>query len=727
MSIKNQMRKEVRKMETGQMNMMQMQAGAALPVTASPSSSPAAMPGAGNQAGGVFAGLLSGMTPQGSSEVVAAVAGAGEGAVPVPVKTVGTVLTIQSDALAGQMAALLNAVGAVSTPLPTVSDEVAAQNAVPATGDVSGERPQKVVLNVAELQPALAVQVNNGRMPVTDDKGVVQAKSGASAKEDMPQNVVLDVAGLQTALVVQLNSGRMPVSDDKGLIPAAVGALHDEAPEPGDVSTGMPQAALTDAQQLAQNLIAAVGQNMVGSAVPVDVGHVVATDTAPQMNGSLAAEEIQKLAGSQAISLSMVGAAEKNQPQQTVQAGMELKSGMLAAMQPEPISPERGANNTVPAVDQKAFSGGSTLSAPERTSGGKELLDAGIRVSSGIEVRTQQQQVVTIPRSTSVEVALAEASPQSGASSGHTENAAAQAGQEPDMRPGKPDRMSASLPLPASDSQQAGPGTTVVDGRSSHTLDEARPVPANVVLDVGSGSTETRIENVQVRPTSGMVEKPMENVTADTTKVANITTSGKEFSNGDEKGAADQFMNGQFHPTLIHQQGKAENAGTVNNVSVPVQSDAPQSDLSSQIASQVRDRLVNHEAKPGNEQIVLRLSPENLGDLKLNLSLEGQKLKVEIVAENRMVRDALLQHTDSLKESLARQNISMESFDVTTNGRGAGNPGQGQQGDWRELARQKQNNAWMPADGYRLPDTSALSGQLAYQASSEHGMVDLHF
>jgi hypothetical protein len=90
-----------------------------------------------------------------------------------------------------------------------------------------------------------------------------------------------------------------------------------------------------------------------------------------------------------------------------------------------------------------------------------------------------------------------------------------------------------------------------------------------------------------------------------------------------------------------------------------------------------------------------------------------------------MVRDSLMQHTDALKESLSRQNIKMESFEVTTGGNSTTDNGRGQ-GDWRELAQQKQQNAWMPNGGYRTAQQAAPA-IAAYQAKSEHTMVDLHF
>lgn len=104
-----------------------------------------------------------------------------------------------------------------------------------------------------------------------------------------------------------------------------------------------------------------------------------------------------------------------------------------------------------------------------------------------------------------------------------------------------------------------------------------------------------------------------------------------------------------------------------------------------QLMRQVSDRLETHDLKQGTDRISLRLSPEHLGNLQLNLRMEDQQVRVEIVAEHRAVRDALLQQVDQLKETLLRQNIKMESFDVTTANNG-GLTQQQQQGFWRQTA-----------------------------------------
>jgi flagellar hook-length control protein FliK len=107
-----------------------------------------------------------------------------------------------------------------------------------------------------------------------------------------------------------------------------------------------------------------------------------------------------------------------------------------------------------------------------------------------------------------------------------------------------------------------------------------------------------------------------------------------------------------------------------------------------QVGRQVLERLASHEIKQGNDQITLKLSPENLGNLQVNLRMDNQRLNLEIVAETRGVRDAILQQQDELKATLSRQNIQMESFSVTT-GSNNGNSSQ-QSRDWRQMAAEQQ-------------------------------------
>lgn len=88
-----------------------------------------------------------------------------------------------------------------------------------------------------------------------------------------------------------------------------------------------------------------------------------------------------------------------------------------------------------------------------------------------------------------------------------------------------------------------------------------------------------------------------------------------------------------------------------------------------QIMSQVKEKLAGQRIPADNGQVTLKLHPAELGELKITVRMDDQKVRVDVVAENRMVKDALMQNIDSLKEALARQNVAMERFDVSTGGR----------------------------------------------------------
>jgi flagellar hook-length control protein FliK len=82
--------------------------------------------------------------------------------------------------------------------------------------------------------------------------------------------------------------------------------------------------------------------------------------------------------------------------------------------------------------------------------------------------------------------------------------------------------------------------------------------------------------------------------------------------------------------------------------------------------SQVKEKLAEHRITQDNGQVTIRLNPAELGELKINVRMDDQRLRIEIVAENRTVKDALMENLGTLKEALARQNIEMKQFDVST-------------------------------------------------------------
>lgn len=228
-----------------------------------------------------------------------------------------------------------------------------------------------------------------------------------------------------------------------------------------------------------------------------------------------------------------------------------------------------------------------------------------------------------------------------------------------------------------------------------------------------SSSKQESVENMQ------NLELSKKNVVAQS---KGMLPSDGESSNQDGNSVTDHRMGAQDQVAL-KLGGTATSAATSGSTA----SDQVHTDVMQQVVNKISDHLVGRETKSGVEQITIRLSPENLGELKLNLRMENQCLKVEIVAEHSTVRDALIKHSDTLKETLARQNISMEAFDVSTGSNGKGSTSYGN-GDWRELARQQQQKmAWNFSGGYRTDDALENSQSPIYRAPVEHSMVDVHF
>jgi len=271
-------------------------------------------------------------------------------------------------------------------------------------------------------------------------------------------------------------------------------------------------------------------------------------------------------------------------------------------------------------------------------------------------------------------------------------------------------------------------------------LSQPRPITArdaSVSVSAAAAAAVNDSHNIRLRLSSDLqIEKvkpgdeslkeaastlPME--ASESTSTSDPETSNSSGNNqGEPESASDnQSLTQQMRGQLSTEHHKIS-AATKQVIAEPVRQE-----FQEQVVQQVKDRLLPHDVKPGNQQITLTLSPENLGELKMNLNLQGQKLSVEIVTENRTVRDIIVQHTEALKESLARQNITMESFDVTTGGKGSGNQGQNQNA-WRELAKQQQQQQiWMPPRGYTAAQADLPSELAMSQRRQGQSMLDIHY
>ncbi len=75
-------------------------------------------------------------------------------------------------------------------------------------------------------------------------------------------------------------------------------------------------------------------------------------------------------------------------------------------------------------------------------------------------------------------------------------------------------------------------------------------------------------------------------------------------------------------------------------------------------------------------EVRMRLQPEHLGDVSLKLTVTGNTISANIVAQNANVRDMLLSNQQQLARTLADAGLSLGAFSVDVSG---GNPGFSQQ------------------------------------------------
>ncbi|QDS95455.1 Flagellar hook-length control protein FliK [Roseimaritima multifibrata] len=67
-------------------------------------------------------------------------------------------------------------------------------------------------------------------------------------------------------------------------------------------------------------------------------------------------------------------------------------------------------------------------------------------------------------------------------------------------------------------------------------------------------------------------------------------------------------------------------------------------------------------------QIRIRLHPQELGGVQLQLSMQGSRMNAQVVAETELARSLINEHLPELKQRLADQGIQVERFDVRLDG-----------------------------------------------------------
>jgi flagellar hook-length control protein FliK len=118
--------------------------------------------------------------------------------------------------------------------------------------------------------------------------------------------------------------------------------------------------------------------------------------------------------------------------------------------------------------------------------------------------------------------------------------------------------------------------------------------------------------------------------------------------------------------------------------------------------------------------ILLRLSPPELGSLRLEVKVQGGILSARIEAETPQARNLLLENVATLRERLAEQNIRVDQFDVDLLGRSPHGSSDGAAG---EPSSERDQGA--DAAGGDSRETAAGQDTAAAQRIAGNGLIDV--
>ncbi len=121
---------------------------------------------------------------------------------------------------------------------------------------------------------------------------------------------------------------------------------------------------------------------------------------------------------------------------------------------------------------------------------------------------------------------------------------------------------------------------------------------------------------------------------------------------------------------IINNSADNSSSATMNNA--PVQSTAPSYiRLPSGITvpdTMVMEQVINHisnSQKLESSSMHLRLHPQELGELRMQIEVKQDNIKAHIITQNPQAQDALERHLPKLKETLEQQGLNLSDVEIT--------------------------------------------------------------
>lgn len=128
------------------------------------------------------------------------------------------------------------------------------------------------------------------------------------------------------------------------------------------------------------------------------------------------------------------------------------------------------------------------------------------------------------------------------------------------------------------------------------------------------------------------------------------------------------------------------------------------------IGKPIVNQIIEKFSLRGNGQqneINIRLDPPDLGTVRINITSSGESVKTTLIAENHAVKQAIENNLNHLRDAMADQGLTVESFTVLV----GGNPGQ--------KGQNQQQNGMNPV-GVQLPENSTEKTPGAPSSPRQH-------
>lgn len=178
-----------------------------------------------------------------------------------------------------------------------------------------------------------------------------------------------------------------------------------------------------------------------------------------------------------------------------------------------------------------------------------------------------------------------------------------------------------------------------------------------------------------------------------------------------------QQAQGQVQPAVASAQQAAKVVPNTPVVHLPSGQQVAESQIFDQVVARFTSRF---NGEPG--KMVLRMQPAELGSLKIELMVEGDRVRANLQAQSLQVQEVLERNLPQLRSALAEQGLKIDQFQVDVN------QDSSQQGQFEQLAQQQQQRRGsQPQPGWNIPvETQDEMVPLAHLVQNGGGGISLH-